>query len=59
MTLLDFIASGPRTYAECIAFARERGVTWETLDRRLDELVAEGKIKSEMTPIGLIFEVKK
>lgn len=59
MTLLDFIAAGPRTYAECIAFARERGVTWETLDRRLDELVAEGNIIRTETDNGSQFEVRK
>lgn len=59
MTLLEFITASPRSYAECIAFARERGVTWETLDRRLDELEADGKIKTEKTQNGLRIEVRK
>ena len=59
MTLLEFITASPRSYAECIAFARERGVTWETLDKRLEELVVDGKIKFTTTPNGLRIEVRK
>lgn len=59
MTLLEFITASPRSYAECIAFARERGVTWETLDKRLDELEAEGKIIRTETDNGSQFEVSK
>lgn len=58
MTLLEFITASPRSYAECIAFARERGVTWEALDKRLDELEREGKVKSTITPNGLRIEAK-
>lgn len=59
MTILEFITASPRSYAECIAFARERGVTWETLDRRLDELEREGKIIRTETDNGSQFEVRK
>lgn len=59
MTLLEFITTRPRSYAECIAFARSKNVTWERLDRWLDKLVADGTIIRTETDNGSQFEVRK